>query len=706
MFKVYRVPSDLAQCPLQPVVLPLIQRLHQIILHSTQPDQRPIKVAQAIVDAFQADAGLLVTQTESQGNLQVLGWSPDHDPLYLVDPIPELKELWPLLALQSGKVLLVDSADVLGAEPGHTKPASGSEVSHLDRLLCLGTHSLLNRWQLPAAQSILAFTFGDQHHIQGVMVLLKQTRSAWSSIAPDEFQALTDLTAIALVQAHQMRHMQTLQRDVFLAQQYQNLSHNVLGNLHRTLAQEELVRQSLQTTGQTLQAERGFLLLLKYESPALKFDPAGVLPKAKVILSQEWCDPALPPELSSRLSSRLGQSSAPWFWLSDCELCQQVLTGFNQTLTITDLELEPTWLNREISTVFSRNVFSSLLIAPLLAPVNTPVNTAINTPSPSPILGFWVLQHRQPRVWNIIEQQFAESIAALVSSVIIHNQALRQVQTLVEERTAQLEQNQRIQTKLYEITRQQVEQLRQLNQLKDEFLDTLSHELRTPLTSMKMAITMLRQPGMLSERAAKYIDVLEQEWTRENNLIKDLLLLQELEASTGMTTTQRVAVETLIQDVQAELEPRWQTKQIQFQIESFSTIPTIITDPQSLKRVVLELLTNAGKFSRSQTTIRVHLSTETSPTGETVRMDILNQGIGITTSELGVIFDKFRRGQGVTQQAIPGVGLGLALVKCFLKQLQGSIDVSSQPISEPESLWETCFTIRLPLYPAEDAVTP
>lgn len=702
MFKVYRVPSDLAQCPLQPVVLPLIQKLHQIILHSTEPDEHPVKVAQVMVDAFEADACLLVTQTEAQANPRLWGWSPQQGPFHLREPMPELAELWPLLALQSGKVFNVDGGDAAAARKSFSDAFPDS--SPLERILLQSSNAILERWQLAAAQSILAFTFGDQQHLQGIVVLLKHTRAAWSQIAPEEFQALTDLTAIALVQAHQMRHMQTLQRDVFLAQQYQSLSHNVLGNLHRTLAQDELVRQALQTTGQTLQAERGFLLLLKYETPALKFDRSGTLPKARVMLNQEWCDPALPAELGSKLGSALGQSSAPWFWLSDCELCQQVLTGFNQTLTIPNLEQDSTWIDAAISSVFNRHAFSSLLIAPLLAPANASGSAPGNTPSP--ILGFWVLQHRQPRVWNVIEQQFAESIAALVSSVIIHNQALRQVQTLVEERTAQLEQNQRIQTKLYEITRQQVEQLRQLNQLKDEFLDTLSHELRTPLTSMKMAITMLRQPGMLSERAAKYIDVLEQEWTRENNLIKDLLLLQELEASSGMATTQQVAVENLIQDVQAELEARWQAKQIQFQIQSISPIPNIVTDPQSLKRVVLELLTNAGKFSRSQTVIQVNLSTEMTSSGEVVVLAVTNQGIGITASEQGVIFDKFRRGQGVTQQAIPGVGLGLSLVKCFLKQLQGSIDVSSQPISEPEKLWETCFTIRLPLFPAEDPVTP
>ena len=87
-------------------------------------------------------------------------------------------------------------------------------------------------------------------------------------------------------------------------------------------------------------------------------------------------------------------------------------------------------------------------------------------------------------------------VSAQVSTAIIQAETLRQVQSLVEKRTAELRESLAVQAKLYDRTRHQLDQLRQLNQARDEFLSTVSHELRKPLTSMTLAIRMLRQMGL------------------------------------------------------------------------------------------------------------------------------------------------------------------------------------------------------------------
>ncbi|MEO1069940.1 MAG: histidine kinase dimerization/phospho-acceptor domain-containing protein, partial [Cyanobacteria bacterium J06638_6] len=84
----------------------------------------------------------------------------------------------------------------------------------------------------------------------------------------------------------------------------------------------------------------------------------------------------------------------------------------------------------------------------------------------------------------------------------------------------------------------QTEQMRYLNYLKDDFLSTLNHELRTPLTSMMLAIRMLRRPDLTPERSAMYLDILEQQCTREINLVNDLLMLQTLEHKTTPAVAQ------------------------------------------------------------------------------------------------------------------------------------------------------------------------
>ncbi len=688
MFQVYRVPSNLAQRSQQPVVLPLLQKLHQIILNTADPNEVGTQVAQAFAESFCADACLLVTKAIGQSNPYIAGWSPHSTPFYTSEAVSEQEELWPLLSLQPGKVLALNHAE-FGTD----------EQSGLHQALLRFCNLVLSRWNHPPAQALLALTIGNQSPGQGLLIVIQHSTHEWTTAETKKLNTLSDLTAIALIQTIQLRHMKTLKRDAFLANQYQALSQNVLGNLHQTLDQEQLLKLALQTTVQTLKAERGFLLLLKYETPPLKRKQAGEVPKAKVVVNHEWVDEAIgiPPVVESGIVSGQATASPRWFWLADCQLCQHILSDFSETLVISDTQKTLSLDFDPIAPFFELDRYSALMVAPLIAPGQTP--------SQSSVLGFWVLQHRRPRIWNLFEQQFAESIAALVSSVIIHNQALRQVHTLVEERTAQLEQNQRIQTKLYEITRQQVEQLRQLNQLKDEFLDTLNHELRTPLATMRMAITMLRQPGMLHDRANKYVDVLEQEWNRENNLIQDLLLVQELESSPVVLPTHPTNVGSLVTEMVSGLRERWEAKQIFLHIEQPTDLPIIITDPQRLQRVLQELLTNAGKFARSQTTVQLKLSTEKSPTEELVVFSLTNYGLGITPTEQPVIFDKFRRGQGVTKQAIPGVGIGLALVKSFVNQLQGKIEVASHPVIESEGFWETRFTLRLPVKLVQEALS-
>ncbi|WP_445240961.1 sensor histidine kinase [Microcoleus vaginatus] len=115
--------------------------------------------------------------------------------------------------------------------------------------------------------------------------------------------------------------------------------------------------------------------------------------------------------------------------------------------------------------------------------------------------------------------------------------------------------------------------------------------------------------------------------------------------------------------------------------------------------MLLELLTNAGKYSASGTAVVL----EASEAAGYIVLSISNFGRGISAGDLPHIFDKFRRGTGITDQAIAGTGLGLALVKSLVQHLNGTIDVSSCPAesSEADNLWRTSFTLTLPQFAAE-----
>lgn len=300
--------------------------------------------------------------------------------------------------------------------------------------------------------------------------------------------------------------------------------------------------------------------------------------------------------------------------------------------------------------------------------------------------------------WTAVDRENLAAIADLVAvaftqvelqqQVEYSQQSMRQVQAIADERTAQLQSSQNLLSKLQEANRRRIKQLDESNRLKDEFISTISHELRTPLTSMSLAIRMLRQPSIDETRRTKYLEILEQQCTQEVNLINDLLTLQQLESKQINVDRQLVNLLELVQPLVEQFQVTWASKQLQLQVD----LPAAFswhTEPASMQRILQELLTNAGKFAQPQTTVQLQVTV-----GKQLRIEVINQGRLITAEEQSYIFAKFRRGQGVTQQAIAGTGLGLALVKSLVQHLQGKISVSSQPAAEFAT---TCFEVSLPV---------
>ncbi len=301
---------------------------------------------------------------------------------------------------------------------------------------------------------------------------------------------------------------------------------------------------------------------------------------------------------------------------------------------------------------------------------------------------------------NLLALGFTQ--AHLQQQVEIFKQSMRQVQILADERTAQLKSSQNLLSKLQDANRRRIKQLDESNKIKDEFISTISHELRTPLTSMSLAIKMLRQPNLDEVRRTKYLEILEQQCTQEINLINDLLTLQLLESKELESDRQLVNLPALVQPLLQKFQENWANKQLQLQVELPAT-EEWQTEPDSMRRILQELLTNAGKFAEPQTTVNFQITASDSPAvrlGQQLKIRVMNQGQVVTPEEQTYIFSKFRRGQGVTQQAIAGTGLGLALVKSLVQHLQGEITVSSQLLAEQEvdgRLAVTCFEVLLPI---------
>ncbi|HEY9640007.1 MAG TPA: CHASE2 domain-containing protein [Coleofasciculaceae cyanobacterium] len=236
---------------------------------------------------------------------------------------------------------------------------------------------------------------------------------------------------------------------------------------------------------------------------------------------------------------------------------------------------------------------------------------------------------------------------------------------------------------------QQMQELQQLGQLKDDFLSTVSHELRTPMTNMKMAIRML-QLATTEERRTRYLQILEDECTREISLINDLLDLQRLEAGAKTIQPAEICLQDWLPQLIHPFYERAATRQQTLYLQIAPHLPSLYSDSSSLGRVVTELVNNACKYTPPAGKIEVAVSVTSQRSDSRMILQISNSGSEIPAVELSKIFDKFYRVTSGDRWEQGGTGLGLALVKKLVEYLGGTIQVTSQ-------LGQTTFTVELPL---------
>jgi signal transduction histidine kinase len=252
------------------------------------------------------------------------------------------------------------------------------------------------------------------------------------------------------------------------------------------------------------------------------------------------------------------------------------------------------------------------------------------------------------------------------------------------------------QARLYQAAQGQVQELEKLNRLKDEFLSTVSHELRTPISNVRMAIHMLKHAPN-EERRQKYFEILESESAREAELIDDLLDLQKLEVSSYPIEVEANYLQKWLPNVVEPFLSRAANRQQNLTIHCPEDLAEVNSDFNILRRILAELLNNACKYTAGNGQIRLNVELVAASRQEDVgyfsdtllRITVQNQA-EIPTSELPHIFEKFYRIPHADPWKQGGTGLGLALVKKLITQLNGSIAVESQ------DGW-TNFTVNIPL---------
>lgn len=642
----------------------LQHEIAQITATNTTPEVAVLRLATALAQAFHAEGCWIAYSASGASTTSVVGWlAKAHGVVKPPIHVPTNVTTWNI-----GLAPTVFSN--LSRRPASVPTGSAEE-------------QINTIWQLMAHPSdylpmhhVLSVATQFQGEVNGVVSVLKSAANDGSNSDVELMSAVSWQLGLTLSQLQLHYQMQKKTRCQAVVNQLVRVSRTA-GDLN------DILKTATDGTAQALQVSRSLLLRLKYWDPLVRGQMVDQIPRVRVTVACEWLNPATvdgrdactdlnePSPASASLVSILNQS----FALADCDICQQAFAHAPELTIINHAATGYT------SSLLCPPALPALLIAPL--------------ESNGTLLGFLVLQDHQFRSWEPDDIELVELVSAQISTAIIQTETLRQVKSLVDKRTAELKQSLAVQARLYERTRQQLDQLRRLNHLKDEFVSTISHELRTPLTSMSLAIRMLRQAEPPSERASRYLDILEQQCAQETNLINDLLALQEVESKQTLFQVQNVDLGDLLQSLCDSFAQKWATKGLTLVFQVPQQAVVLQSDRDSLSRVLLELLSNAGKYSDPGTKIHLQVDCQQAEPVNQVCLTLHNIGAGIPADELPHIFDKFRRCQTATRNAIQGTGLGLALVKSLVQHLNGAIIAESYPIPNSQS-WKTSFLLTLP----------
>jgi PAS domain S-box-containing protein len=234
-----------------------------------------------------------------------------------------------------------------------------------------------------------------------------------------------------------------------------------------------------------------------------------------------------------------------------------------------------------------------------------------------------------------------------------------------------------------------VERLRALDEAKNEFVSTVSHELRTPVTSI-VGYTEMLQDGTVVDPLADQLplfDTIARNGQRLIVLCNDLLTLAGLDSESITWEAEQVDLGEVLCSVEESVAPLLTDRDLQLLVQRPDAPAVVVGDPAQLERVVLNLVTNAIKFTEDGGVVRARVEVS----GDEVVLTVTDTGIGIPTEEQDNLFQKFFRSSTAQKEAIQGTGLGLSIVSAIVSAHGGTIRVRSAHLEG------ATFTVRLPV---------
>jgi signal transduction histidine kinase len=233
-------------------------------------------------------------------------------------------------------------------------------------------------------------------------------------------------------------------------------------------------------------------------------------------------------------------------------------------------------------------------------------------------------------------------------------------------------------------------QLQLASEHKSQFVSSMSHELRTPLNAIigltDMLVTNAARFG--TEKAQEPLQRVNRAGTHLLGLINQVLDLSKIEAGKLELNPQTVQLAPLIDDVVGTARQLAEQNKNRFAVEAQENLGTLTVDPMRLRQILLNLLSNACKFTKQG---EVRLRARRVANGrDWVELAVADTGIGMTPEQQAKLFEEFIQADTSTAQRYGGTGLGLAIARKLARMMGGEVTVTSEPGKG------SVFTVRLP----------
>jgi signal transduction histidine kinase len=223
--------------------------------------------------------------------------------------------------------------------------------------------------------------------------------------------------------------------------------------------------------------------------------------------------------------------------------------------------------------------------------------------------------------------------------------------------------------------------------LRSQFVSSVSHELRTPLTAIRMFAETLRLGRVGEETRAEYLDTIVNESERLSRLLNNVLDFSKIEQHRKTYAREPVDLPDVVRAAARAMAYPLAQHGFTLRVDVDEFLPSVEGDRDAIEQAILNLLTNAMKYSGEGRDIELRLNRD----GSNAVIAVRDHGVGIAAQERKRIFEKFYRVPTPENQRIPGTGLGLTLVDHIVSAHGGSIEVDSAPGRG------STFSIRLPV---------